>query len=53
MSALPRLQDSVAQTIFGAGTKIIYSNVVVPTDIYLMREAMRYVPSCDVLVVNW
>ena len=42
MSALPRLQDSVAQTIFDAGTKIIYSNVVVPTDIYLMREAMRY-----------
>ena len=41
MSAQPRLQDSVAQTIFDAGTKIIYSNVVVPTDIYLMREAMR------------
>lgn len=46
MSALPRLQDSVAQTIFDAGTKIIYSNVVVPTDIYLMREAMRYMISC-------
>ena len=42
ISALPRLQDSVAQTIFDAGTKIIYSNVVVPTDIYLMREAMRW-----------
>ncbi|CAI8009059.1 hypothetical protein GBAR_LOCUS6137, partial [Geodia barretti] len=27
MSAQPRLQDSVAQTIFDAGTKIIYSNV--------------------------
>ena len=51
MSALPRLQDSVAQTIFDAGTKIIYSNVVVPTDIYLMREAMRYTVMC--LVVDW
>lgn len=42
MSALPRLKDSLAESIFEAGTKIIYSNVVAPTDIYLMREAMRY-----------
>ena len=52
ISALPKLPDSVAQSIFDAGTKIIYSNVVVPTDIYLMREAMRYVPDyrgCEII----
>lgn len=35
--------DELASLIIAAGTKVIYSYVVQPTDIYLYQEAIRYI----------
>ena len=48
-SALRPLDD-LAQQIFAAGTRVIYTFTFAPNDIYLYHEAIRYVQLCDIYI---
>jgi len=56
-SALRPLDD-LAQQIFAAGTRVIYTFTFAPNDIYLYHEAIRYIQciklcSCDPTINQW